>query len=129
MTNTNQVHELDTAKVGDGATFTLYTDSNAATIIARTATTITLQFDKAELLNGFDSGEEDALQFAPGGFVGHTSGRQRWAHERDPEGRIVKVSRRVLRNGAVRWVQVGHGTRSPGCSATAGRHHFHDFNF
>lgn len=122
-------HELDNAKIGDGATRNGYSDRQAGTIIARTAKTITWQRDKATLLNGVNSGEADALKFSPGGFCGHTSGRQRWAYESDPNGQVVKLSRRVLRSGEVVWKECGWRTKSPGGTFSAGRHEYYDYNF
>jgi hypothetical protein len=118
-------NELDNAKVGDGATYTIATDSQAGTIIKRTPKTIIWQRDVAKLLNGVDSGEPDALHFSPGGFVGHTSGRQRHEFSPDPDGQRIKFSRRA--NGA--WKVAGHRTTSRGCYLSAGRHEHYDFNF
>jgi len=127
-------HELDNAKVGDGVTYTVYTDRHAGTIIKRTAKTITMQFDKAELLNGMNSDEEDKLQFTPGGFVGHTSGVQRYSYERNPNGETAKFSRREWFNKYdnrtyVRWVKVGANTHSHGSYLTNGRNEHYDYNF
>ena len=118
--------------VGGPATYTLATDSHACTVVAidRKGTRVTLRADKATLLNGANSGEPDALQFAPGGFFGHTSGTQRYAYEPDPNGETYVVTRRVRRSGKVVWKSVGHDTNSPGLNA-----HFryrcehYDFNF
>lgn len=123
------MEKLNDAQVGDGATFTIYTDSKAGTIIARTEKTITWQRDKATLLNGYESGEADALQFSRGGFVGHTSGNQRYTFEPDPNGEIQKFSRRTLRSGKHVWKAVGHRTRSSGCVLSAGRYEHYDYNF
>ncbi len=78
-------------EVGDGATVCHYSDRSAYTVIARTDKTLTLRRDKVLLMNGVGSGASDALQFAPGGFVGHTSGIQRYAYESDPVGVVVKA--------------------------------------
>lgn len=131
MMTANEVatNPLNDAKVGDGATFTIYTDSKAGTIIARTEKTITWQQDTATLQNGVNSGESDALKFSPGGFVGHTSGNQRYEYEPNPEGQILKFSRRDLRNGGHVWKLCKHPTRSPGNSLSAGRHEHYDYNF
>lgn len=134
MKRNEQTHELDNAEVGDGATYTVYSDSKAGTIIKRTAKTITWQRDKATLLNGFDSDADDKLVAHPGGFAAHVSGVQRYDYERDPNGSIVKFSRREITNpytGKTRivWKLVGHGSRSPGCSLVAGRHERYDYNF
>lgn len=123
------VHPLDTAKVGDGATYKIHTDTQPMTIISRTAKSVTVQEDKATLLNGFNSGEADALEFSPGGFCGHTSGRQRYTFEPNPEGAISKFTRRVLRDGSVTWKITGHRTNSPGCTLRAGRSKHFDYNF
>jgi hypothetical protein len=120
-----------TPKVGEGATFTVWTDSYACTVeaVSKSGTRATLRRDKATLLNGFKSGEADALTFTPGGFAGHTSGSQRYKYERDPDGQVIKVSRRV-RNGQLVWKQVGSRTSSPGGFATfGGRHESYDYNF
>lgn len=122
----------ETPEVGQGATFCLWTDCHACTVIEvrRNGKEAVLQRDKATLLNGFNSDEPDALTFTPGGFAGHTSGTQRYSYERDPNGQIIRVSRRTLKNGEVIWKQVGQPTKSPGATATFnGRHEHHDYNF
>lgn len=121
-----------TPAVGGAATFTLYTDSYACTVIkiSPNGKTVWLRRDKATLLNGFNSGEKDALQFSPGGFCGHTSGEQRYSYAPDPEGQVIKVSARALRDGSIVWKQAGHSTRSPGAFAYFGaRHEHYDYNF
>lgn len=116
-----------TFEVGDGATLCLYTDRYACTVVAVSPNgkTITLRRDKATLLNGFESGEPDALVFSPGGFMGHTSGVQRYSYEPNPDGQEFKASLR--KNG--QWVRCGHATTSPGNRVTAGRHERYDYNF
>ena len=132
-------------KVGDGATFQIYTDVLACTVVhvSKSGKQVTLQEDHAELLNGFGSGEPDALQFTPGGFCGHTSGTQRYRFSPNPEGRLIKVSLRTVKvrfwNTESRqfsyetrtvWKQCGHRTKSPGCIARFnGRYKYHDYNF
>lgn len=116
--------------VGMGATIHCYSDNKACTVIAvsKSGKRITLQRDKATLLNGADSGEKDALQFSPGGFVGHTSGQQRYAYESDPNGSTWEFSLRTYR-GKTRWVLAGDSAKS-GQSCTLGKRHEHyDFNF
>lgn len=121
--------------VGEGATYTLATDSHACTVV-RVDTRdgkpwrVLLRRDEATLLNGPDSGEPDALTFSPGGFVGHMSGTQRYSYKPDPTGDKYTVTRRVYKGGVVRWKLVGHKSRAAGLSA-----HFrcrlehYDFNF
>lgn len=80
--------------VGMGATICGYSDRMACTIIAvsKSGRTITIQRDTATLLNGVDSKAEDALEFSPGGFVGHTSGTQRYEYKRDEKGSTYRAS-------------------------------------
>lgn len=121
--------------VGGGASYTPATDSHACTIERVDMRDgkpwrVTLRRDKAKLLNGAGSGEPDALTFTPGGFVGHTSGVQRWEYEPNLDGTRYVVTRRALKGGIVRWKVVGVSAHSPGCSATfLGRHEHYDHNF
>jgi hypothetical protein len=114
----NMSNELLT--VGQGATICLWSDRKAYTVIRRTRTRAWLQRDRATLINGLGSGEPDALQFAPGGFMGHTSGQQRYAYSPDPEGRVEVASMR--KDGS--WRMCGTGSR-----VIAGRHEHYDYNF
>ena len=127
-------------KVGDGASVCFYSDTEAYTVIKVTPKTITLQRDKATLLNGFKSGEPDALQISPGGFSGHTSGEQRYKIERDPNGSIIKAHMRKRPRKV--WTK-GAGTDYEGQYADVykadfrwgsariieGRHEHYDYNF
>ncbi len=85
-----------TPTVGTGATILRYSDRNACTIIAvsKSGKTITLQRDKATLLNGPNSKEPDALHSAPGGFCAVVSGVQRWKYEADPTAPELKATLR-----------------------------------
>jgi hypothetical protein len=123
-------------KIGDGVTLCGYSDRDAYTVIATTAKTITIQRDKATLLNGFESGEPDALQFSPGGFVGHTSGTQRYSYERNPEGHILKCH--MKKRPTLIWTKGADGIYSDVANAdfrqgssrvSAGRSEYYDFNF
>ena len=115
----------DAPVVGAGATEYCYSDVHSYTVVAvsKSGKRCTVQRDKSRLLNGPISGEPDALVFEPGGYVGHTSGRQRWEIERDPEGKVVEISLR--KNG--RWMEVG---LSSGNHFVIGKRIEHyDFNF
>lgn len=123
-------------EVGMGATFTMWTDRYACTIIEvrRNGREVVLQRDKATLLNGFKSGEPDALEFSPGGFVGHTSGTQRHNYQRDPKGERIIVTRREVKNrdGSTRivWKRKGDPARRPGGYAKLGiRVEHYDYNY
>ncbi len=127
-------------KVGDRATVCGYSDRQSYTVIAVTRTSITLQRNKATLLNGANSGEPDALVVTPGGFCCHTEGEQRYLVEVNPEGHIIKAHmkrkpRKVLSaygTAETDWEHTyeeaadfrHHSSRVvPGCSE------YYDFNF
>ena len=115
-------------KVGDKATHTVHTDSHAGYILHVSPSGKTVLFGRAEakLLNGANSGEPDALEFSRGGFVGHTSGTQRWEIAAEPmEGYRDKFT---LRSDG-RWKIAGGGTYTPGNTLNAGHHPHYDFNF
>jgi len=63
--------------VGDDVHWGAGTDTKSGQVVRVTASTVHVQRYDTKLLNGPDSGEQDALSFEPGGFVGHTSGAQR----------------------------------------------------
>ncbi len=107
---------LDDAKVGDGVTVHYYTDADAGTVIARTEKTLTIQIDKATLLN------KEELTFHVGGFAAHCSNQnvQKYSYERNEEGQVLKVSRR--KNGE-------YVVQKSTNLVTAGRNKFYDYNF
>lgn len=115
-------------KVGDKATHTLHTDSHAGYIISVSPNGKTVIFGRAEakLLNGANSGEPDALGFSPGGFVGHTSGTQRWEVASEP---MASYRTKFSLRGNGRWKVAGGGTYSPGDTLSPGHHPHYDFNF
>lgn len=121
----NNVPEV-VAVVGAGVSICGYSDRAACSIIevSKSGKKIKVQRDKAELLNGPKSGEEDALVFSAGGFCGHVSGSQRYSYEADPEGGIREFSLR--KNG--RWVQVGESIQG-GSRLIEGRAEYYDYNF
>jgi hypothetical protein len=109
----------------DAATINGWSDRKAATIIKRTAKSITVREDSARLLNGATSGEADALTFTAGGFLGHTSGAQRWEVTADEDG----ITSTYTLRGNGRWVRSGQPANSRS-SLTIGRRAPHyDFNF
>jgi len=134
MTTTQSI--ANPFKIGDGVTLCGYSDRDAYTVIAVTAKSITVQRDKSTLLNGFESGEPDALQFAAGGFFGHTSGTQRYSYERNPEGHILKC--RMKKYPTLIWTKGEDGSysdvptadfRQGSSRVIAGRSEYYDFNF
>ena len=113
--------------INDPVTYTIYSDSQAGWVnkVSPNGKTVEVEFAKATLLNGPNSGEPDALQFSPGGFCGHMSGTQRWKLERVENAPTVKFTKR--KNG--QWKIAGHSTKSPGCILSAGHYHYYDYNF
>lgn len=114
-------------KLNDPVTFTIYTDSKVGwvTKVSPNGKTIEVEYALQTLLNGPNSGEQDALQFSPGGFMGHVSGTQRWKIERDES--PVREKFTLRKNG--QWKVSGHATKSPGCVLTSGHYPYYDFNF
>ena len=114
-----------TPTVGMGATWNGYSDRYAGTIVKVTPKTIQVQEDAAELLNGFKSGESDALTFHAGGFCGHTEGVQRYTYTPDPAGEIVTFTLR----GNGHWVKSKTPARSGPRLRIGTRDKHHDYNF
>lgn len=116
--------------VGVGATVLYYSDRRAATVIAisKNGSVVTVQHDKQELVNGADSGEEDAIECSVGGFAAHFDGAQRWRTERDPNGCVERYSRRMVGDRAV-WVRVGDSTKNGQRLSIGDRSPHYDFNF
>lgn len=102
-------------EVGDGVTVHLYSDSEAYTIIKRTAKTITLQRDIATLDPNFKP------KFIEGGFCGHcvNQNEQKYTYERDPNGHIITARWSDKRGAFIYLDKV----------VTAGRNEFYDYNF
>jgi hypothetical protein len=109
--------KLDNAEVGDGVTIIGWTDKHPATIVARTAKTMTVQHDKATQLH-------KAADLAPhaGGFACHFAEqhKQRWDIEPDPEGatQTLRLTKKGWRTQGATKNDVGYG-----------RTKFHDYNF
>jgi hypothetical protein len=101
-------------EVGEGATLHLWSDAHACTVIARTATTLTLQRDKATLDPNFKP-ERD-------GFYCTNQDDQEYTYEPDPNGETYKC-RWSEKYG--RWQHGSDGSMK----VTRGRHEFYDYNF
>jgi len=126
--------EMETRfSVGDGVRWGAGTDCKAATVVRVTPKSVYAVEDECKLMNGVDSGEPDALKFSPGGFLGHTSGEQRY--EFSPgTGRPIRFSQRTRRNGDVVYKMSGTGSASTGSMSSwgvlyKGRAKHHDYNF
>lgn len=115
--------------LGDGVTVSVWTDCEAYTIIKRTATTMTLQEDKATKSPNFTP------EFVTGGFAGHciNQGDQTYTYEPNPTGSKIKVSLRrwTDEEGNERrlWKKVGTKTFERGGNVYPNRRKFHDYNF
>ena len=110
-----KVAERYEVKVGDGVTYHLYSDSQACTVIKRTAKTITIQEDKATLDPNFKP------EFVVGGFAGHCTNQneQTYTYESDPNGRTITARWSEKRGAFVYCDKI----------ITNGRHQFYDYNF
>ncbi len=83
-------------RVGDGVSWSHGSDRLAGTVARVTRGAVYVVEDTAKLANGPDSGAADSLQFAPGGFVGHTSGTQRYVYSPGTGPAVKFTARRVL---------------------------------
>lgn len=115
--------------VGEGINVSVWSDVHAYTVIKKTATTMTLRADKAELLN------RDELRFVFGGFHAHCENQedQRYEHTPNPNGVKIKISLRCWKdeegNERRKWKKSGVRTFEIGGNVYPGRRTFHDFNF
>lgn len=104
------------AKVGDGATVYLYSDSHAGTIVKVTKCTVTVRRDKAILDPNFKP------EIIPGGFCGHcvNQDEQSYTYEPDENGALTTVhwSKKYNQYGLPGNLRLGKG-----------RHEFYDYNF
>lgn len=77
-------NEGQPVKKGDLVTVCMYSDRSVYEVVgvSKTGKKLTLHPVKATLLNGFKSGEPDALVSHPGGFAHHVTGMQRYSYER-----------------------------------------------
>ena len=120
---------ISALKVGDGVSVSVWSDVHAYTIIKRTATTMTLRADRAELLN------RDELRFVAGGFAAHCENQevQRYEYTPNPDGVKIKISLRHWNdeenNERRRWKKSGVRTFEIGGNVCPGRSAFRDFNF
>ena len=116
-------------KVGDGVSWAKGTDTVAGTVSRVGPSTIYVREDKATLQNGTESGEADALHFSPGGFVGHTSGEQRYAFE-PGSGPEMKFTKRKALGGCFKLAGASsRGSMQCWGSLYQGRDKHYDFNF
>jgi hypothetical protein len=117
----------NTLNIGDEVTHVLWTDAAAGWVksVSKSGKTVTVELAEQTLLNGVNSGEPDALKFAPGGFCGHTSGSQRWKIERADKPSTMKFT---LRNTG-QWKAANSSTKSPGNVLCKGHKPYYDFNF
>jgi len=113
------------AEPGDLVTKCYYSDRGTYEVVevSPSGKTLVLQPVKTTLLNGFNSGEKDALKSYPGGFAHHVEGRQRYSYER--------LERDPKRFSKVRWSAKRKRYQGPGGhpSLIAGGHQHYDYNF
>ena len=114
-------------RVGMGATIRNYSDRQACTIVevSRSGKRIVVQHDEATLLNGFESGEPDALTFTLGGFCGHVEGVQRYSYAPNPAGSRETFTLRKTGQ----WIAEGEKAKGGTQLIVGRRAHHHDYNF
>lgn len=105
------------AKVGEGVTMHLYSDSHAGTIVKVTKATITVQRDNAIIDPNFKP------KFIPGGFAGHCTNQneQKYTYEQNPNAEMITF-RWSNKYGMYRNDKIG-------MKVTKGRKEFYDYNY
>lgn len=100
-------------EVGDHASVKLWSDEEPCTVIRRTAKTITVRYDKAELDPNWKP------EWIPGGFsaICTNNSEQKWIITEDPNGSTETF--RMTKRG---W-------EHNGCRLTPGWHKYYDYNF
>jgi len=83
-------------KPGDAVSWAHGSDVLSGTVSRVTGNAVYVVEDNAKLLNGVESGAADALHFEPGGFVGHTSGTQRYHYRPGTGPELAFTARRAL---------------------------------
>ena len=118
-----------TFKVGDGVRWACGTDCNAGTITRVTPNAVYVRADTAKLENPVGSNEPDALVFQAGGFVGHTSGTQRYTFS-PGDGPEIQFSKRRAMSGQYKLVGTSsRGSMRPWGVLALGRYKHYDYNF
>lgn len=105
-------HEMD---VGDHANVKMYTDVDPVTIIKKTATTLTVRYDKARRDPNWKP------EWVEGGFsaVCLNDDKQKWIIEPDLDGRVETF----------RWHKNEHCYMNNGCKLRPGWNKYYDYNF
>lgn len=102
--------------VGDGVTVNLWSDRYAATVIKKTAKSVTVRRDKATLDPNFKP------EWIAGGFAGHcvNQDEQSYTYEPNENGELYTF----------RWSdKYGHYGQPNDLTLSKGRHEFYDYNF
>ncbi len=121
--------KIENFEMDQGVHWSAGTDTVPGTVtrVSPSGKSVYVREDRAKLLNGVESGESDALNFQPGGFVGHTSGTQR--HEFAPgDGPEIRFSLRADGRFQMSGASSRGSMRSWGV-LTAGRARHYDYNF
>ena len=111
-------------KVGDVATYTIYTDRKVVDIVKVSASgkTVHGQVRTPELVK--------KPKMIPGGFAAIVVENAEWVTHSNPSGEIMKFTLRTKKNGTQIWKRVGSRTNSPG--STLNPHvdaYYYDYGF
>jgi len=107
-------------KVGDGVSWNGYSDSYAGTVVRVSPSRVYVVEDAASLLNGFDSGQPDAIVAHAGGFCANVTGTQRYEYK---PGSGSQITFTLRKDGRMMRAE------STYCYLRHGRHKHHDYNF
>lgn len=123
------MRERDSFKAGDGVSWSHGSDVLSGTVSRVTAGAIFVREDTAKLLNSADSGAADALQFTAGGFVGHTSGDQRYSFAPGAGPEIKFTARKALDGRFKESGTSARGSMRGWGILFSGRSKHYDYNF
>ena len=120
--------KMERYEIGDSVSWGAGTDTNCGTVVGSTGNTVQVVKDNAKLMNGPQSGAVDAMRFESGGYVGHTSGAQRY--ELTPgDGPVLRFSyRKKLDSYKLAGTSVNGSMRGWGVLFKGSVKHY-DFNF
>jgi hypothetical protein len=104
-------------QVGDLCNWTIWTDVEPCTVVARTPKSVTVRVNKTEIAKG--------PEMVPGGFAGVVTEPAQWRILDETEDRTITFS---LRGSGV-WKLRGSSTNSRGDVLRAGHRKFYDYGF
>lgn len=111
------MNDLFDPQVGERCHWTIYSDVEPCTVVHRTAKTVKVRIDKADLVS--------PPKMVPGGFAAVVVEPATWSIRENPAGRLLTFSRR----STGRWKLQGTGSNERGNTLQPGWHKYYDYGF